>query len=103
MLRERIGAHHQQVVAYRRGLTGARAWPWGVVRAVTALTIISTHLYPYTVPRIPIQRDVFVCAMWLTGFDVPSLSNMYLDKPLRAHTLMQAIARASRLPSCGRR
>lgn len=42
-------------------------------------------------------RIVFVCAMWLTGFDVPSLSSLYLDKPLRAHTLMQAIARANRV------
>ena len=42
-------------------------------------------------------RVVFVCAMWLTGFDVPSLSTLYLDKPLRAHTLMQAIARANRV------
>jgi len=42
-------------------------------------------------------RIVFVCAMWLTGFDVPSLSTMYLDKPLKAHTLMQAIARANRV------
>ena len=40
---------------------------------------------------------VFVCAMWLTGFDVPCLSTMYLDKPLKAHTLMQAIARANRV------
>jgi len=42
-------------------------------------------------------RIVIVCAMWLTGFDVPSLSTMYLDKPLKAHTLMQAIARANRV------
>ena len=42
-------------------------------------------------------RIVFVCAMWLTGFDVPSLANLYLDKPLKAHTLMQAIARANRV------
>ncbi len=42
-------------------------------------------------------RIVIVCAMWLTGFDVPSLSNLYLDKPLKAHTLMQAIARANRV------
>lgn len=38
---------------------------------------------------------VFVCAMWLTGFDVPSLSTLYLDKPMKGHTLMQAIARAN--------
>lgn len=42
-------------------------------------------------------RIVIVCAMWLTGFDVPSLSILYLDKPLKAHTLMQAIARANRV------
>src|SRR5690606_1761857 len=42
-------------------------------------------------------RVVVVCAMWLTGFDVPSLGTLYLDKPLKAHTLMQAIARANRV------
>ena len=44
-------------------------------------------------------RLVFVCAMWLTGFDVRSLSTVYLDKPMRDHTLMQAITRANRV--CG--
>ncbi|MFZ9736774.1 MAG: type I restriction endonuclease subunit R [Prochlorotrichaceae cyanobacterium] len=42
-------------------------------------------------------RVAIICAMWLTGFDVPSLSILYLDKPLKAHTLMQAIARANRV------
>ncbi|MEZ4499878.1 MAG: hypothetical protein R2839_07310 [Thermomicrobiales bacterium] len=42
-------------------------------------------------------RIVFVTAMWMTGFDVPSLSTIYLDKPLRHHTLMQTIARANRV------
>lgn len=42
-------------------------------------------------------RLVFVCAMWLTGFDVPTLGTLYLDKPMKAHTLMQAIARANRV------
>lgn len=42
-------------------------------------------------------RLVFVCAMWLTGFDVPTCSTIYLDKPMRAHTLMQTIARANRV------
>jgi type I restriction enzyme, R subunit len=42
-------------------------------------------------------RIVFVTAMWMTGFDVPSLSTIYLDKPLRNHTLMQTIARANRV------
>src|SRR6202022_2261045 len=42
-------------------------------------------------------RIAFVCAMWTTGFDVPSLSTVYLDKPLRNHTLMQTITRANRV------
>ena len=42
-------------------------------------------------------RVAIVCAMWMTGFDVPSLATFYLDKPLKAHTLMQAIARANRV------
>lgn len=42
-------------------------------------------------------RFVIVCAMWITGFDVKSLSTMYLDKPLKSHTLMQTIARANRV------
>ena len=42
-------------------------------------------------------RIVFVCAMWITGFDVPSCSTMYIDKPMRNHTLMQTIARANRV------
>jgi type I restriction enzyme R subunit len=42
---------------------------------------------------------VFVCAMWLIGFDAPTLSTLYLDKPMKGHTLMQAIARANRVTS----
>lgn len=42
-------------------------------------------------------RVAIICAMWLTGFDVPTLATLYLDKPLKAHTLMQAIARANRV------
>lgn len=42
-------------------------------------------------------RIAIVCAMWLTGFDVECLSTLYIDKPLKAHTLMQAIARANRV------
>ena len=47
-------------------------------------------------PNDPL-RLVFVCAMWLTGFDAPSCSTIYLDKPIRNHTLMQTIARANRV------
>jgi len=42
-------------------------------------------------------RVVFVCAMWLTGFDAPAVSTIYLDKPMKNHTLMQTIARANRV------
>lgn len=42
-------------------------------------------------------RLVFVCAMWMTGFDAPACSTIYLDKPMRDHTLMQTIARANRV------
>ncbi|MER9838233.1 type I restriction endonuclease subunit R [Mesorhizobium sp. M0145] len=47
-------------------------------------------------PKHPF-RVAIVCAMWLTGFDVECLSTLYIDKPMRAHTLMQAIARANRV------
>ncbi len=42
-------------------------------------------------------RLVFVCAMWMTGFDAPSVSTIYLDRPMKNHTLMQTIARANRV------
>ena len=54
-------------------------------------------------PKDPFQL-VFVCAMWLTGFDVTNLSTLYLDKPMKGHTLMQAIARVNRVypnKTCG--
>jgi len=47
-------------------------------------------------PKDPLKM-VIVCDMWLTGFDVPCLTTMYFDKPLKNHTLMQAIARVNRI------
>lgn len=47
-------------------------------------------------PKHPFRVAV-ICAMWLTGFDVECLSTLYIDKPMKAHTLMQAIARANRV------
>lgn len=47
-------------------------------------------------PNDPLKM-VIVCDMWLTGFDVPPLHTMYIDKPLKNHTLMQAIARVNRV------
>jgi type I restriction enzyme, R subunit len=54
--------------------------------------------YNFKDPENPLQL-VFVCAMWLTGFDAPTLSTLYLDKPMKDHTLMQTIARANRVTS----
>mgnify|MGYP001231589200 CR=1 FL=1 len=42
-------------------------------------------------------KIIFVCSMWITGFNVPSISTIYLDKPMKNHTLMQTIARANRV------
>lgn len=47
-------------------------------------------------PNHPLSL-VFICAMWLTGFDAPKVSTLYLDKPMKGHTLMQAIARVNRV------
>ena len=54
--------------------------------------------YNFKDPENPLQL-VFVCAMWLTGFDAPTVSTLYLDKPMQGHTLMQTIARANRVSS----
>jgi len=54
--------------------------------------------YRYKEPTDKLQL-VFVCAMWLTGFDAPTISTLYLDKPMKDHTLMQTIARANRVTS----
>lgn len=54
--------------------------------------------YQFKDPEDPLQL-VFVCAMWLTGFDAPTVSTLYLDKPMKDHTLMQTIARANRVTS----
>jgi type I restriction enzyme R subunit len=54
--------------------------------------------YNFKDPEHPLQL-VFVCAMWLTGFDAPTVSTLYLDKPMKDHSLMQTIARANRVTS----
>jgi type I restriction enzyme R subunit len=54
--------------------------------------------YNFKDPEHPLQL-VFVCAMWLTGFDAPTVSTLYLDKPMKGHSLMQTIARANRVAS----
>src|SRR6185437_1510502 len=70
-------------------------------------TVMKTGFQTPDGKRVPVEdafkdpqhpfRIAIVCAMWLTGFDVECLTTLYIDKPLRAHTLMQAIARANRV------
>ena len=54
--------------------------------------------YRFKDPQDKLQL-VFVCAMWLTGFDAPTVSTLYIDKPMKDHTLIQTIARANRVTS----
>jgi len=54
--------------------------------------------YRFKAPEDKLQL-AFVCAMWLTGFDAPTVSTLYLDKPMKDHSLMQAMARANRVTS----
>lgn len=72
---------------YRRKLKEGYETPDG--RRIDMETAFKRPEHPF--------RVAIVCAMWLTGFDVQSLATLYLDKPLQAHTLMQAIARANRV------
>lgn len=59
--------------------------------------IVKEDLEEYFKQPMHNLRIVFVCAMWITGFDAPAVSTIYLDKPMRGHTLMQTIARANRV------
>lgn len=70
-------------------------------------TVMKTGFQTPDGKRVPVQdafkdpqhpfRVAIVCAMWLTGFDVECLATLYIDKPMKAHNLMQAIARANRV------
>ena len=87
---EKFSKHELDVSVHRRKMN--EITPEG-------LDIEDRFKHPYD----PLQL-VFVCAMWLTGFDVKNLSTLYLDKPMKGHTLMQAIARTNRVypgKSCG--
>jgi type I restriction enzyme R subunit len=75
------------ITAHRRLMKDGFALPDGI--RIDLESVFKRENHPF--------RLAIVCTMWLTGFDVPSLSTLYLDKPLKAHTLMQAIARANRI------
>jgi type I restriction enzyme R subunit len=65
-------------------------------QAITDAGVVSTRRADLHGVQHPF-RVAIVCAMWLTGFDVECLSTLYIDKPMKAHTLIQAIARANRV------
>lgn len=81
----------------RSGLTVSEAEPLDITPHRQRLVSESPPLdEKFKDPSHPL-RIIFVCAMWMTGFDVPSCSTIYLDKPMKNHSLMQTIARANRV------
>ena len=93
--------HHQ-----RSAERGARLQKWGF-DIIPHRVVMKTGFETPDGKRVPVDdafkdpehpfRIAIVCAMWLTGFDVECLATLYIDKPMKAHTLMQAIARANRV------
>ncbi len=77
-------------------MTGSASDPPDWQQHIRAKSGRETLAQRFRDPDDPLQV-VIVRDMWLTGFDAPSLHTMYLDKPMRGHTLMQAIARVNRV------
>ncbi|MDZ8094150.1 MAG: type I restriction endonuclease subunit R [Nostoc sp. DedQUE05] len=87
----------QLALRLRSGLTVSEAEPLDITPHRQRLVSESPALDEKFKDASHPLRIVFVCAMWMTGFDVPSCSTIYLDKPMKNHTLMQTIARANRV------
>lgn len=101
---------YERIVAYRPDWHGDDDKTGKIKVIITGSASDDEHLQPHIRnkqrikeiekriknPEDPLEM-VIVCDMWLTGFDVPSLHTMYLDKPLKGHNLMQAIARVNRV------
>ena len=77
-------------------MTGSASDPLDWQRHIRAKSGRETLAQRFRDPDDPLKIAI-VRDMWLTGFDAPSLHTMYLDKPMRGHTLMQAIARVNRV------
>ena len=77
-------------------MTGAASDPPGWQRHIGGKSRREALARRFRDPADPL-RIVLVRDMWLTGFDAPSLHTMYVDKPMRGHGLMQAIARVNRV------
>ncbi len=101
---------YEKIVAYRPDWHGEDDQAGKIKVIITGSASDEAHLQPHIrnkqrikeiEKRIKNPDDklemVIVCDMWLTGFDVPNMHTMYLDKPLKGHNLMQAIARVNRV------
>ena len=88
--------HHDEQGAVKVVMTGSASDPvdWQVhIRNKPRREALAKRFRDPNDPfKLVIVRD-----MWLTGFDAPSLATMYVDKPMRGHGLMQAIARVNRV------
>ena len=90
----------------RRRTRSATSQKWGF-DIIPHRVVMKTGFQTPDGKRVPVEdafkdpqhpfRIAIVCAMWLTGFDVECLATLYIDKPMKAHNLMQAIARANRV------
>lgn len=101
---------YEKIVAYRPDWHSEDDQAGKIKVIITGSASDAEHLQPHIrnkqrikeiEKRIKNPKDelemVIVCDMWLTGFDVPNMHTMYLDKPLKGHNLMQAIARVNRV------
>lgn len=101
---------YEKIVAYRPDWHSDDDKGGKIKIIITGSASDAEHLQPHIRNKVRIKeiekrikdpKDelemVIVCDMWLTGFDVPNMHTMYLDKPLKGHNLMQAIARVNRV------
>ena len=77
-------------------MTGSASDPSGMQPHIRSKTRQETIRNRYKDPADPLKL-VIVRDMWLTGFDAPCMHTLYVDKPMKGHGLMQAIARVNRV------
>ena len=95
-LRPEWGADHDAQGALKVVMTGAASDPEAFQKHIRSRRALEDLASRYKDPADPFKL-VIVCDMWLTGFDAPCMHTMYIDKPMRGHNLMQAIARVNRV------
>ncbi|MBN8689965.1 MAG: type I restriction endonuclease subunit R [Armatimonadetes bacterium] len=95
-LRPEWDAPHDSEGVLKVIMTGAASDPPEFQRHIRSKRSLEDLANRYKDPNDPFKL-VIVCDMWLTGFDAPCMHTMYLDKPMKGHNLMQAIARVNRV------